>query len=439
MPRSHRQAAALIAILLAIPPAARAVTMTQTSVNGIAVDLWTWSDATGATRSVALKREGAGNTGHGGYAVEFTYKAGGSTVTIDADPGNDGGFGYFVSHERYRTFADGTTNTIAKHIFHTDDSPLGRSFTATTAMPVTPPGTGAERFTIQYGHYGTIFTDPVNPNTGGDSTPLPGGQSNYAFYTLPATTTWVFQDGMDYPRIDVSIDLSKVIPPGGSAPTADLVSFDMRGPYGNMQFANDTDALVAKVAWADQEYLFTIGSTPVTRNTAWSWNVLNKGARFQALQAGGYEMGLYEPVNAASSATADGYSAERGYTSASFAAAGGKSYSSCGLQQILPSDGEWPYQSVQYSLPCGNGEMDTPTDGKKIAWGTVAYYGTSLTSAYNGQRSYPLAAFPASNTLAYSNCLVLGQPAKKRSLTAVAAGAYKGKAQGKACATTPVP
>jgi hypothetical protein len=413
---------ALALALLAVTPCG-AVTISSGTVNGVSADIWTWTDSKGNPRTVALKQEGNGNPGHGGYAIQMTYtvktKGKQRLVTVNAEQGSDGGFGYFVSHERYRSFADGAVDTIASHIFNKDDSPLGSGFAAATSMPAAPAGAGAERFTIQYGHYGTVTPDPVNPNTGTDSTPLPQGASHYAFYTLPATTTWVFQDGTDYPRIDVSLAL-------GAVPSADLVSFDMRGPYGVMVFDDGIDGTVNAVLWGDQAYLFALTQTPVTRDSNWDWSAANKGARYQALTAGAYEMGLFEPEKVAASATVDGYSPERGFTSASYAAAGGVSYSSCpsGAAQTLPSDGEWPYQSVQYSLPCGNGQFGTPTTGKKIAWGTTAYYGTSLTGVFDGQKSFPFNGFPASQKVGYSVCLVLGAPAKGKSLTAAAAATF---------------
>ncbi len=56
----------------------------------------------------------------------MTYQqSGGQTITVNADTGFDGGFGYFVSHERFRNFTDGTSDTIASKIFGADDSPLG--------------------------------------------------------------------------------------------------------------------------------------------------------------------------------------------------------------------------------------------------------------------------------------------------------------------------
>jgi len=429
-----------LALMMAPGQQAAAVSAANGTVNGLAVHIWTWKDATGHPRSVALKVEGNGNPGHGGYAVQFTYMVGTTTITINPESGGDGGFGYFVSHERYRSFADGTVDTIANHIFGKDDSPLGNGFAATMSKPLLSAHAGAQRFVIDYGHYGTVVADPVDPNTGNDSTPLPAGKSNYAFYTLPATTTWVFQDGTNYPRIDVSVSLAELVPSGGTVPTADLVSFDMRGPYGVMVFDNGADGTVNNVLWGDQEYIFKLLKTPVTRDSTWTWNTLNKGARYHALQAGSFEMGLFEPANVSSSATVDGYSAERGYTSASYAAAGGQSFSACnsGAQQVLPSDGEWPYQSVQYSLPCGAGEFGTPTTFKKFAWGTTAYYGTSLTGVYNGQRGYNFDGFPASHTVGYSVCLVLGEFTAGKSLTSAAAATYANASPNSSCATTVV-
>jgi hypothetical protein len=424
------------ALVCATPLPAAAVSVNTATVNGVSADVWSWTDAAGHTRTVALKKEGNGNSGHGGYAVQFTYQAGNTQITINAETGGDGGFGYFVSHERYRRFADGSQDTIAHHIFGVDDSPLGKGFAAATTMPSAPSGSGAERFTIKYGHYGTIVPDKVDPNTGTDTTPLPAGKSHYVFYTLPATATWVFQDGLNFPRIDISVSLAGVVPPGGTAPTADLVSFDMRGPYGVMVFDNGIDGTVNTAIWGDQAYQFGPTKTPVTRASPWKWTTLNRGARYQALRAGLYEMGLFEPAQVSASATVDGYAAERGSTSISYAAAGGKSYSSCGGSpvQVLPSDGTWPYQSVQYSLPCGANTETEPTTGKKIAWGSTSYEGTSLTAVYNGMSSFAFNGFPANHTLAYSVCLVLAKPGSGKSVTLTAAASFAATKPVSSCA-----
>ena len=159
---------------LVAAPASASVVHTTGIVNGVDCDIWTWSDSANQQRTVALKIEGglnAGN-GHGGYAVQMTYyyttplrwylsnifrKSPWTKVTVNAANETDGGFGYFVSHERFRFFQDSTWGTIAQKIFNTDDSPLGLGFSATTS--ILPNGSShpfAESFRIAYGHYGTI-------------------------------------------------------------------------------------------------------------------------------------------------------------------------------------------------------------------------------------------------------------------------------------------
>ncbi len=415
--------------ILSAAPVYAGVSHTTGIVNGVHCDIWTWTDSTNHNRTVALKMEGNGNPGHGGYAVQMTYyrfyytsqnlSGTWQRMTVNAANESDGGFGYFVSHERYRYFANGAVDTIADYIFHVDDSPLGLGFAATSSIRLNSPSAGIESITINYNHYGTTKPYGINPNTGEDSPLLPTTASNYANYIIPVTMTWVFQSGRDYPRIDTSLDLSKVIPVGGTTPAAGLVSFDVRGPYGVMVFDNGVNGIVDTAIWGDETNLFTTTQAPATRSSGWTWNAANGGARFNLLVTGNtteldgrFEIGLFEPLPALSSALTDGYVPERNYTSASYKAAGGKSYDSCWpqAQQTLPSDGYWPYQSLQYSLPCPPtaNYLTTPTSGKKIAWGSSSYYGSTLTATWNGYESLPINAWPASHRLNYSVCVVLG-------------------------------
>jgi len=374
--------------------------------------------------------EGKGNPGHGGYAVRMTYyrryyygptgpAASWQKITVDAAAEGGGGFGYFVSHERYRYFSDGKVDTIAGKIFQKDDSPLGKDFPATRSILLDTAAVGAESFLIDYGHYGTTTPWAVDPNTGEDSPLLPTTASSFAFYTMPVTTTWVFEAGRDFPRIDIAVDLSQAIPTGQTVPSAGLVSFDVRGPYGVMIFDDGKDGVIDTAIWGDETNLFTTSVAPVTRSSPWDWSASNTGARYNALITGAtglkhgrFEMGLFEPVPAyLTSALTDGYAAERSYTNTSYAMAGGVSNDACLSQdqQTLPSDGDWPYQSVQYSLPCPptHNFLTTPTIGKKIAWGSSSYYGSELTETYNGFESLPIDAFPTNDRLDYSVCLVL--------------------------------
>jgi len=391
-------------------------------LGGVAVDTFWWYDSAGLVRSVSFKKQGSGNTGNGGYAIRMSYQyrdaSGLKNVIASAPAGGDGGFGYFVGHERYRDFADGTQDTIAGKIFGADDSPLGLGFPATIAIESRKSGkVMAYSATVNYPRYGTVAQRPVNAN-GSDSPALPLTKTAYQRFVLPATVIWHFEAGRDHPLVSVKVDLSSVKP--------DQVSFDLRAPYGVLSFDNGGNAVVSKVMWGDR-FHFTTTSSPVTRNSSWTWNVANQGQRYVSLTAGGYEMGMFEPRNVSQSRTADGYADERGSTSAAYR--GGKG---CEWQtQLLPCDWEWPYQSLQYSLPYDSNT--TPTTGKKIAWGSSAFYGTgpSLTTVWDSPTtSQPFVGYPSSKVLQYYTCVVLGR--------ATAAGYVKSQAAAGVtrCATT---
>ena len=388
----------IVALILSLGVAEAAVSRTITTVNGLRVDRYAWTDSAGLRRSVSLKREGEGNPGHGGYAIQMTYVTGPAAhrrlVTVNADRGE--GFGYFVSHERYRTFTDGTDDTIAGKIFHTDDSPLGLGF-AVAGAPVSlgHPGMAAHRFTMRYPRYGTI--NPIAKNADGeDVSRTPVNPAALKLYHLPITITWYFQDGTDYPRIQTDVGF-------GDVPGPDRVNFDVRGPYGVLRFDNGANLNVLRVIWGDRYHFTTLGS-PATRGSAWTWNAANHGARYHALIAGAYEMGLFEPAPFIHRALADSYADERGSRSSVYNAGHGCLYE----PQLIPCDWEWPYQSLQYSLPDNRTQ---PTNYKKIAWGSSAYYGTgrSLSRVYDSATTFEaFNGFPANRKITYSVCVVLG-------------------------------
>ena len=385
-----------------VTPPLNWVTHAQTTVLGLAVEQYAWYDSQCLKRTVSLKLEGNGNPRHGGYAVQITYQipsvTGPVTIVVNQETTGDGGFGYFVSHERYRTFVDNASNTIAGKIFGVDDSPLGLNFAAPGAALASSVSTGAFRIKTTYYRYGTIAPDPVDAS-GNDTTRLPLTKASYARYPLPVTLTWVFQAQRDAPRYDVDVDLTQVA-------QADRVGFDLRAPYGVMVFDNGQDGLVTHVQWGDR-FLFATTSGPVVRNTGWVWNAPNQGDRFNAMIAGAYEMGLYEPLKFANSKLDDGYADERGSTSTTYnngkGCAGGET-------QLIPCDWEWPYQGLQYSLPYNSNT--TPTKFKKIAWGSTSYYGAGpgLTHVFDtSSTSEPFVGFPASEHIDYSICILVGR------------------------------
>lgn len=384
------------ALLLSSSPDASAVTRTDATVNGVKVDMFTWTDAAGLQRSASLKKQGAGNTGNGGYAVRMVYRvrqAGGKIGIVIADATKGEGFGYFVSHERYRKFVDGAEAPIAGKIFKKDDSPLGRGFPVTTTTGANTATRKSISYKLVYPRYGTKAAGGIDQNTGQDKPRLGTSKSLFALYELPVTIEWIFQDGRDYPRIVTTVYLNRL-------PGPDRTSFDLRGPYGKLDF-DDGNAPIAKVTWGDR-YQFASNGAILTRRSTWRWNQPNEGARFIGITAGGREMGLVEPRTYAASRITDGFAFGRGKTSATHSTAD----AGCPDQE-LPCDYEWPYQATNYELPYE--DPNGSTTSEKIAWGSTPFYGTSLTSSWDGTAAAPLKGFPSSKKLVYDVCVVLGE------------------------------
>ncbi len=368
-----------------------------TTVAGIPVDRYTWTDAQGRPRTVSLKRQSP--AGNGGYAVQMTYQvpAGAEwrTVTVDGTAGGEAGFGYFVAHELYRTFDNGTSGTIAgRH--GEDDSPLGLGFPVEASrLALTTESTSAShRFTLHYPKWGTLaaMADVTDATA--------SAADAHQKFRVPVTIQWVFQKGTDFPRIDTRVDLGEA--------TAGQLSFDMRGPYGVVEFADATaSATLNNVQWGDSLHHFTTGVSAagaLTTHANWTWNEPIGGARkYHALLARHptsgvlYELGLVElKLGVDAGLVYGGYSLNNGTTRA----ASGRALLSDGF-----SEGEWPFQSAQYS----GLSAATPVTGKKFAWGSSSFYGSAIDSVYfNNGISLPITAFPESRVLVYRTCLVLG-------------------------------
>jgi len=206
---------------------------------------------------------------------------------------------------------------------------------------------------------------------------------------MTVSITWVFEVGKDYPRIDTAINMTNIGIP-------DLVNMDFRGPYGVMLFDDSANGPVTNFQFGDR-YHFVVTQTPVTRDSQWTWNTPNQGARYHALIADQYEMGLFEPKLYSESTLADSWNEARGQMSNTYKPL----YTQC-ANRLFPCD--FPYQSLQFSLP-----NHGVTNFKKIAWGSTSFYGSSITQISDGPNlSQSFIGWPANKQLTYSLCLVLG-------------------------------
>ncbi|MGV3619360.1 MAG: hypothetical protein ACO1OB_01010 [Archangium sp.] len=366
------------------------VSFKQETVNGIAVNTYTWTDSGGKPRTVSLKREGSGNAGHGGYAVQFTYEVNGQTVRVDGTQGGEYGFGFFVGHERTRKFDDGSESTIAaKH--GEDDSPLGLSFGVTSARSTIAANStvATHTFTTSYPKWGTA--QPM-ANVDDDA---PAAANAHQRFEVPVTIRWVFAKGTDYPRIDFTLDLSASQP--------GQLAFDVRGPYGTVEFANSNGAATLHgVQWGDSAFHFTTKTAmnaDLTTNSAWSWDQpIGTSRKYNALIAKGdalYEIGLVEkPLAGETGLAYGGWADTRGMNSLT---------SGRGLLSNEFPGWQWPFQSAQYSGLSANASSTF----KKFAWGSSNLYGSAnVTQFLNNTISVPLVPHP--DRLTYRTCLVLG-------------------------------
>lgn len=368
------------------------------TVGGIAVDKYTWTDSAGRTRTASLKRQGRGNSGNGGYAVEFTYEVpdgeGTRTVTVSGTGGGEQGFGYFVAHELYRNFDDATSGTIAS-VHGEDDSPLGFGFPVRGApATIAEDATSASHtFTSTYPKWGTVA--PMADVTGA----TPKARDAHKKFVLPLSIRWTFEKGADYPRVDVKLDLGEA--------TAGQLAFDVRGPYGVVEFADgNAGATINNVLWGDSAFHFSTrvaANADLTTGADWVWNEAIGASRpYQAMLARHpsgvlYELGLVElKIGDDTGLVYGNYSNNRGTTRAA---------SGNALLSDNFGPGDWPFQSAQYS----GVSAAAPTTGKKFAWGSSALYGSQFTTQFLGAGlSVPIVAYPPSKALVYRTCMVLG-------------------------------
>jgi hypothetical protein len=376
----------------------------EITVNAVSTTVvrYTWRDSASLPRSVSLV-PASGSTA--GYALQMTYQVdgGATTVTMNADSEADGGFGYFVSHELFRSFSDGDAGTIAGKFGGEDDSPLGRYLPSTGTAQSVGSIQAVHEYRLSYPRWGTVAT--VAP--GGLEGTFPADAAAFQRYLLPVVIRWTFIAGRDYPLWSVDYDLTG---------TTDHIATDVRGPYGAMNFNNAAFPAVTALRWGDwyhfvadadlNDFAFVAGTAG---GLPWDWTASNTGRRYNVISAGSFEFGLVDTKSArGGSLYADGFSVSRTSTSAIVGGCG-----DADTLEAMPCPYEWAYQSFQYDFG--------PPTRPKLAWGSAPFLGTSLTEAFNSDNeSEP---FSGTGHINYAVQIVMGRSNPGAPLTLARAAA----------------
>lgn len=353
------------------PPAGNGLVQEQNvTVAGMLSDRFTWRDSLARPRvAVLAQNNGAPGPGgaRGGALREFRYQtpANATRVAGVTNYGNGGyaGFGYVVSHSAW------VGNVCAG-----DDSPLGGFIPGQFQRVFTGRHHAIFRFTQNY---------PRNCRESGAPQSVP----------LPVTIDWVFATGRDHPLWAVTFDMSGL--------PANYLNDDSRAPYGELEFDGDGSQLVSGVAWGDL-WKFTTTSAPLTLGSSWTWNQPNTVPYVKEWITGtDATMGLVQTQPLLQHDAGGGrnpwwHDMTQFWNKTSADGPAGDGY-------LMPWQGEWPYQSIAWSLGAA-----TPTNNTRLTWGTqFGFLGqTSYESNTNAGDNGPLR--PGHPRQSYSVYVVLG-------------------------------
>lgn len=353
------------------PPAGNGLVQEQNvTVAGMLSDRFTWRDSLARPRvAVLAQNNGAPGPGgaRGGALREFRYQtpANATRVAGVTNYGNGGyaGFGYVVSHSAW-----------AGNVCIGNDSPLGGFIGGQFQRVFTGRHHAIFRFTQNY---------PRNCRESGAPQSVP----------LPVTIDWVFATGRDHPLWAVTFDMSGL--------PANYLNDDSRAPYGELEFDGDGSQLVSGVAWGDL-WKFTTTSAPLTLGSSWTWNQPNTVPYVKEWITGtDATMGLVQTQPLLQHDAGGGrnpwwHDMTQFWNKTSADGPAGDGY-------LMPWQGEWPYQSIAWSLGAA-----TPTNNTRLTWGTqFGFLGqTSYESNTNAGDNGPLR--PGHPRQSYSVYVVLG-------------------------------
>jgi hypothetical protein len=344
-------------------------------------DRFTWIDSSGEPRvAVLAHNDGQSfNGARGGALREYRYQLpNGSTriasVTTYGNAGY-GGFGYVVSHASRYTGCVG------------DDSPLGGF----------QPGNGFER--VFEGKHHAIFRFKQNYPRNCSTI---GGLAR----TMPVTIDWVFTTGHDHPvwAITYDVDLASAVVGGAIAP-ANTFYDDSRAPYGELNIDGDGFTSLDGTAWGDR-WKFTTTTSPITLNSAWTWNVANTVPHVKEWLAGPLTaqnkkdatMGIVQTQTIDQHDAGGGRDPGVGSDIRPFWNKTSANGNACGAQ-VMPCENDWPYQANANSVQFGN-------NNARMTWKTqYGFLGQTSYTTNNGGPMTTAAGYPKQS---YSTYIVLG-------------------------------
>ncbi|MFL6246468.1 MAG: fibronectin type III domain-containing protein [Thermoanaerobaculia bacterium] len=353
--------------------------------NGVTVasmvsDRFTWQDSNRLPRVAVLAHNDGQNFNgaRGGALREFRYRlpTGHTRIAGVTTYPNAGyaGFGYVVSHASRSTCVG-------------DDSPLGGF----------QPGNGYER--VFEGRHHAIFRFKQDYPRNCATT---GGLAR----KMPVTIDWVFSTGRDNPLWAVTYDVDLAFATaGGAIAPANTFYDDSRAPYGELNIDGDGSTSIDGTAWGDR-WKFTTTTSPITLNSAWTWNVANTVPYVKEWLAGPLTidnkkdatMGIVQTQTLdqqdAAGARDPGVGSDiRGFwnkTSAMGNACGG---------QMMPCENDWPYQANANSVQFGN-------NNARMTWKTQ--YGFLGQNSYTTNNGGPMTTAAGYPKVSYSTYIVLG-------------------------------
>ncbi len=349
------------------------------TVASMVSDRFTWTDSNNQPR-VAVLAHNDGQVDHGargGALREFRYQLPNGTTRIAGVTtyGNGGyaGFGYVVSHAS-RSACVG------------DDSPLGGFVSGTY-----------ER--VFEGRHHAIFRFRQNyPRNCGTT----GGLAR----TMPVTIDWMFTTGHDHPlwAVTYDVDLATAVVGGAVAP-ANTFYDDSRAPYGELAIDGQGFTSLDGTAWGDR-WRFTTTTSPITLDSAWTWNVANTVPYVKEWLAGPLTgtntkdatMGIVQTQTIDQQDAGGGRDPGVGSDIRPYWNKTSAMGNACGVH-VMPCPNDWPYQANANSVEFGN-------NNARLTWKTQ--FGFLGQTTYDTNHDGIATTAPGYPKKSYSTYIVLG-------------------------------